>query len=49
MTGDTGDYEAGDLLRQGARHLFDKPFRMDEIVRVVGTLAKEPMGRPQEI
>ena len=49
MTGDTGDYEPGALLRQGARHLFGKPFRMDEILRVVGGLMKEPMGWPQEI
>jgi len=49
MTGDTGEYEAGDLLRLGARHLFGKPFRMDEIVRVVASLVKEPMGRPQEL
>jgi len=44
MTGDPGDYETSDLLRLGARHLFRKPFRMDEIVRVVCNLANEPMA-----
>jgi hypothetical protein len=48
MTGDADDHEPSELLRQGARHLFVKPFRMDEIVRVVCDLANEPMGWPQE-
>jgi CheY-like chemotaxis protein len=48
MTGDADDHEPSELLRQGARHLFAKPFRMDEIVRVVCDLANEPMGWPQE-
>jgi DNA-binding response OmpR family regulator len=48
MTGHPGEYEPNDLLRQGARHLFEKPFRMDEIVRVVSNLANEPMGCAQE-
>ena len=39
MTGDPGKYETSYLLRQGARHLFRKPFRMDEILRVVANLA----------
>ena len=37
-------YEAGDLLRQGARHLFNKPFPVDEVIRVVRHLANEPVG-----
>jgi DNA-binding response OmpR family regulator len=48
MTGDPGEYETSDLLRNGARHCFNKPFRMDEIVRAVCNLANEPMGWPQE-
>ncbi len=48
ITADSGDYETSDLLRLGARHLFGKPFRMDEIVRVVCNLANEPMEWPQE-
>ena len=47
LTGDSGDYETSDLLRLGARHLFGKPFRMDEILRVVCNLANEPMAWPQ--
>jgi len=47
MTGDPGNYEPADLLRRGARHLFDKPFQMDEIVRVVSDLAKQPLALPQ--
>jgi DNA-binding response OmpR family regulator len=39
MTGNPGKYETSYLLRQGARHLFRKPFRLDEILRVVGNLA----------
>ena len=48
MTGSPGDYEPGDLLRQGARHLFGKPLLLDEIVRVVRDLANEPVGQLQE-
>jgi CheY-like chemotaxis protein len=48
MTGNPGKYETSYLLRQGARHLFGKPFRMDEILRVVANLANEPKGCPQE-
>ena len=45
MTGDPGDYEPNDLLRQGARHVFGKPFGLNEIVRVVRNLANEPVGQ----
>lgn len=48
MTGDPGRYDPSDLLRRGARHLFRKPFRMDEIVRVVRGLANEPLKQIQE-
>ena len=46
ITADPGDYETSNLLWLGARHLFGKPFRLDEIVRVVCNLANEPMGWP---
>ncbi len=49
MTGDPGDHEPGDLLQQGARHVFRKPFRVDEIIDVVRNLANEPKGWPQEV
>jgi CheY-like chemotaxis protein len=42
MTGDPGDYEPSDLLRRGARHVFQKPFRLDELIRVVSSLTNEP-------
>ena len=48
MTGSPGDYEPSDLLRLGACHLFDKPLPFDEIVRVVHSLANEPVGQLQE-
>jgi DNA-binding response OmpR family regulator len=41
MTDDPGDPNPSALVRQGARHLFCKPFRMDEIARVVCILAAE--------
>ena len=49
MTGDPGDYELKDLLARGARHVFCKPFCLDEVVRVVRRLANEPRGELQEI
>jgi CheY-like chemotaxis protein len=48
MTGNPGDLLPSDLLQQGASHLFAKPLRMDEIVRVECDLVNEPMGWPQE-
>ncbi len=47
MAGDPGAYDSSDLLRRGARYLFGKPFRMDEIVRVVSSLVNEPIGQSQ--
>jgi CheY-like chemotaxis protein len=48
MTGDPDRYDPSDLLRRGARHLFRKPFRMDEVIRVVRSLANEPLKQMQE-
>jgi CheY-like chemotaxis protein len=48
MTGDLGDYKLSELMQLGVRHLFGKPFRMEEIIRVVCNLANEPMGWLQE-
>jgi two-component system, OmpR family, response regulator MprA len=48
IAADPGDHELGDLVRQGGRHLFRKPFCMDEIVRVVRNLASEPLRRLRE-
>jgi DNA-binding NtrC family response regulator len=45
MSGYTGDYSLADLLNCGAVHFFEKPFRMDEIVRVLGCLAQEQAER----
>jgi len=47
MTGDAGDYEAADLLKKGARHLFGKTFSLDEIVSVVCDLVRQPIRLPQ--
>jgi uncharacterized protein (TIGR03000 family) len=49
MTGDPGDYDPSDLLARGARHVFNKPFRLEEVVRVVRRLANESRGELQEI
>lgn len=43
MTGDPGKYEPGDLLMRGARHVFHKPFRMNEFAEIVLMLAEESM------
>jgi DNA-binding NtrC family response regulator len=42
MSGYTADYPLPELLRLGAAHFFDKPFRMEEIVRVLDCLAGRP-------
>ncbi len=49
MTGDPGVYQPSDLLAHGARHVFSKPFQMDEIIRVVRRLAHETMERGPEV
>ncbi len=41
MSGYTADYSLADLLSRGALHFFDKPFRMDEVVSVLGCLADQ--------
>lgn len=33
MSGDTGIYEPEDLLRRGARHIFVKPFLLDDVAK----------------
>ena len=33
MSGNTGSYEPDELLRRGARHVFAKPFFLDELAR----------------
>lgn len=48
MTGDPGEYDPVELLKRGARHLFSKPFQMDEVVHVVSGLAGKPMRQLQE-
>ena len=48
MTGDPGDYEPSDLLARGARHVFSKPFCLEEVVRVVRRLANESRRELQE-
>ena len=48
MTGDPGDYDPRDLLERGARHLFRKPFRMDEVVHIVSSLAGKSLRQVQE-
>jgi CheY-like chemotaxis protein len=39
MTGHAGAYDPDELLARGARHLFTKPFKLEEVVRVVSNLA----------
>jgi CheY-like chemotaxis protein len=48
MTGNPGRYEPDDLLRRGARHLFGKPFDLEEVARVVRHLADKSVGQLQE-
>lgn len=45
MTGDLGGYNSGELLALGARFVFGKPFRIDEVLRVVRSLAQEPVEK----
>jgi len=37
MSGCTGDYSPTDLLGRGAQHVFEKPFHIDEMVRVLSS------------
>jgi DNA-binding response OmpR family regulator len=39
MSGCTGDYGPTELLGRGARHVFEKPFHIDEMVRVLSGFA----------
>jgi CheY-like chemotaxis protein len=48
ITGTPGGFEPSDLLRQGARHLLGKAFRLDEIVCVVRRLATDGSGQLQQ-
>lgn len=48
MTGHLGHYEPDELLRKGARHLFSKPFHLDEVVRIVRRLAGQTVEQLQE-
>jgi DNA-binding NtrC family response regulator len=41
MSGYTADYSLAELLSRGAMHFFDKPFRMNEVVRVLGCVAEQ--------
>jgi DNA-binding response OmpR family regulator len=41
MSGHTGTYSPQDLLARGARYLFDKPFRLEEVISVLWRLAQE--------
>lgn len=38
MSGNTGRYEPDELLRRGARHVFAKPFLLDELARNLHSL-----------
>jgi DNA-binding NtrC family response regulator len=38
MTGYSADYEADELLRRGVVSVFLKPFRLDEVARVLGQM-----------
>jgi CheY-like chemotaxis protein len=38
MSGDLGDYELADLFGRGARHVFEKPFNLDELARALRAL-----------
>ena len=49
MTGDPGIYQISDLLARGARYVFRKPFQLDEINKVVYSLAYDTLGEAQEI
>jgi hypothetical protein len=40
MSGYTADYSLPELLSRGALHFFEKPFRMDEVVRVLDCLGR---------
>ena len=42
MTDEPGRFEPGDLIKQGARHLLQKPFSLDEVLRVVRNLINRP-------
>ncbi len=44
MTGDPGTYVVEDLLQRGARHIFQKPFRMTEFAEIVHSIAEESIG-----
>ena len=44
MTGDPGASEFDDLLAHGAKHVFGKPFRLDDMVRVVRRLVGGSTG-----
>jgi hypothetical protein len=41
MSGHTGQYSDDELLSMGARHCFDKPFRMDEVAQFLWRTALE--------
>jgi CheY-like chemotaxis protein len=45
MSGYSADYSQADLLSRGALYFFDKPFRMDEVVRVLVGLAEQHVER----
>lgn len=49
MTGNSGRYETSDLLRLGARQVISKPFRLDEVARIVHELANESQRNRQEM
>jgi DNA-binding NtrC family response regulator len=41
MSGYTADVSPAELLRRGALHFFDKPFRMEEVVHVLVCFAEQ--------
>ena len=42
MTGDPEPYDAEGLLALGAVCVFEKPFRLDEVLQIVGELCERP-------
>ena len=42
MTGYSADYSAEGLLVRGAARVFDKPFRLDEVIESLGKLCGRP-------
>lgn len=44
MSGDTGAYEPDELLKHGAAHVIAKPFRLDELARILQQMVRGQRG-----